>query len=145
SVEVSAPAPGRVAFRVRDTGIGIPADRHDRLFKPFSQVDSSTTRKYGGTGLGLVICERLCRLMGGAIRDESSPGVGSTFAADLRIAPAERPASAPAPALPASLAQKPTPILDGTPVNRRRFASLLSAGDARPLAADDPAEALALL
>src|SRR5690606_22851557 len=96
-------------------------------------------------GLGLVICERLCRLMGGAIRVESSPGVGSTFTADLRIAPAERPASAPAPALPASLAQKPILILDGNPVNRRRFASLLSAGDARPLAADDPAEALALL
>src|SRR5690606_37462935 len=118
------PAPGRVAFRVRDTGIGIPADRHDRLFKPFSQVDSSTTRKYGGTGLGLVICERLCRLMGGAIRVESSPGVGSTFTADLRIAPAERPASAPP--LPAALAQKPILILDGNPVNRRRFASLLS-------------------
>jgi signal transduction histidine kinase len=51
-------------FAVRDTGIGIPNDKLDRLFKSFSQVDSSTTRQYGGTGLGLVICKRLCELMG---------------------------------------------------------------------------------
>jgi signal transduction histidine kinase/CheY-like chemotaxis protein/ligand-binding sensor domain-containing protein/HPt (histidine-containing phosphotransfer) domain-containing protein len=66
-------------FAVRDTGIGIPADRMDRLFRPFSQADSSTTRLYGGTGLGLAICHRLAQGLGGRIWVESEPDQGSTF------------------------------------------------------------------
>jgi signal transduction histidine kinase/DNA-binding response OmpR family regulator len=66
-------------FEIRDTGIGIAADKMERLFKAFSQVDSSTSRKYGGTGLGLVICEKLIGLMGGQIDVKSKEHVGTTF------------------------------------------------------------------
>jgi PAS domain S-box-containing protein len=70
-------------IEVSDTGIGIPADRLDRLFKSFSQVDSSTTRHYGGTGLGLSIVKQLVELMGGDVRVESEVGKGSKFSVTL--------------------------------------------------------------
>ncbi len=73
-------------FSVIDTGIGIAPEKIENLFKPFSQVDTSSTRQYGGTGLGLAICENLVKLMGGTIRVESIQGKGSTFSFDLVVA-----------------------------------------------------------
>jgi two-component system, NarL family, sensor histidine kinase EvgS len=82
----------RVSFRVTDTGVGIKPEQQARLFQPFQQAEGSTTRKYGGSGLGLVICKRLAELMGGEVVMDSSPGHGTTlkFTADFAVAdPAE--------------------------------------------------------
>ncbi len=75
-----------IEFAVRDTGIGISPAQQDRLFEAFTQADASTTRKYGGTGLGLALSRRFCRMMGGDISVESEPGRGSTFRARLPAA-----------------------------------------------------------
>lgn len=75
----------RLVFEVKDTGIGIPADKLDKLFKNFTQVDSSTTRQYGGTGLGLVISKKIIEMMNGHIWVESESGKGSSFFFDVEL------------------------------------------------------------
>ncbi len=117
--------PRTLLAQVRDTGIGIPRERADRLFKPFSQVDSSTTRKYGGTGLGLAICHRLTQLMGGDIKVASAPGEGSVFSFTLPLRPAQ---AAIEPHVLAPPNPRPTILLlECQPLNRRRLAEQISA------------------
>ena len=76
---------GSVRFTVADTGIGVPAEKQEAIFAPFTQADTSTTREYGGTGLGLTICARLVAMMGGRIWCESEVGRGSQFHFTARL------------------------------------------------------------
>ncbi|HEX9513884.1 MAG TPA: two-component regulator propeller domain-containing protein [Puia sp.] len=113
-----------IGFEVKDTGIGISPDKLDHLFKAFSQVDSSITRRYGGTGLGLVICDKLISLMGGRIKVESTEGKGSTFSFSILTRPGAETKISPTPhsQLPTHLAQKyPLQILvaEDNPINQQ--------------------------
>ena len=105
-------------FAVSDNGIGIPVDRMERLFRPFSQVDASTTRLHGGSGLGLVISQAIVVLMGGTIVVESEDGVGSTFAFTATFGQAVAPASTADPAA-LSLAGRTALIVDDRDDNLR--------------------------
>lgn len=93
-VHLDADRNGHLNFKVWDTGIGVPPDRIGALFAPFIQADSSTTRKFGGTGLGLTIAKQLAEAMGGSIEARSEPGVGSTFDVSLRLPLSEAPPAA---------------------------------------------------
>jgi signal transduction histidine kinase len=77
--------PSMLCIRVVDSGIGLTAEQRERLFQPFVQADASATRRFGGTGLGLALTRRLCRLMGGDVAVESAPGRGSTFTIRLPL------------------------------------------------------------
>ncbi|KAA6185486.1 response regulator [Thiohalocapsa marina] len=105
------PNAGQLRLLVEDTGIGLSDEARERLFQPFVQADSSITRRYGGTGLGLVICQRLVRLMGGRIQLHSRPGQGSRFQISIPCPTAEL-APNPSPDLPTVLrpAQQPAPL-----------------------------------
>jgi signal transduction histidine kinase/DNA-binding response OmpR family regulator/HPt (histidine-containing phosphotransfer) domain-containing protein/HAMP domain-containing protein len=107
-----------VRFSVSDTGIGIPQDRRDRLFQSFSQVDSSTTRKYGGTGLGLAICKQIVDAMSGEIGVESQEGKGSTFhfTAVLKKQPKAREAEI---VVPEDIREKRILVVDDNATNRQ--------------------------
>jgi PAS domain S-box-containing protein len=107
----------RIRISVKDTGIGIPAEKIGSLFEKFTQVDSSTTRKYGGTGLGLAISKQLVELMGGAITVESHLREGSTFSFVLPLPVDSQPASAPVPLV--DLTGLRVLIVDDNEVNRR--------------------------
>src|SRR5262245_58801716 len=115
------PAPeGEVGLRftVRDTGIGIPPDKQEAIFRAFEQEDTSTMRKYGGTGLGLTIASQLVALMGGTITVDSAPGRGSTFAFTARSGLGPHPADPAAAPPPVLLRNLPVLIVDDNATNR---------------------------
>ena len=132
-------------FAVRDTGIGIPPERMDRLFRAFSQVDASTTRKYGGTGLGLTISKRFAEMMGGRMWVESQSGVGSTFHFTILTSPAQ--GFAPALRIPSvdALRGRRVLIVDDNDTNRFLLTHQTAAWGMEPHTAASAAEALARL
>jgi PAS domain S-box-containing protein len=131
-------------FVVSDTGIGIPEEKMSRLFKPFSQVDAYTSRKYGGTGLGTAICERLIRMMNGRIWVESEIGVGSKFYFEIpvTVAAAER---QPPVATPEKFRDKNVLIVDDNQTNRRILTLQSERWGMKPVAVASAKEALALM
>ncbi|MFN4089063.1 MAG: response regulator [Alphaproteobacteria bacterium] len=134
-----------IELRVRDTGIGIPAELQERLFDRFVQADTSTARRYGGTGLGLAICRGLARTMGGTIGVESAPGEGATFWFTLHLAIAPEDA-APAPRRGSpSLAGRRVLVVDDNAVNLCVLGRQLEAFGARAVLTDGAEAALAAL
>ncbi len=111
---------------VRDTGIGISADKQDKIFESFSQADGSMTRKYGGTGLGLAICSRLVEMMGGRIWVESQAGQGSTFFFTVQLAAQSTALAYPEPVQPELLRNLTALIVDDNSTNRRVLHGMLS-------------------
>ncbi|MCB9421107.1 MAG: response regulator [Ardenticatenaceae bacterium] len=137
----------QLRFSVLDTGIGIAPERMDRLFQSFSQVDSSVTRQYGGTGLGLVICKRLAEAMGGRMWVESEPGKGSTFSFTIKVRVWEPDVLvAPETAVsPRTLAGKRILVVDDNNVNRLIMKHYLYRWQAESHIVDSGDEALNLL
>jgi PAS domain S-box-containing protein len=131
----------RVRITVRDTGIGIPRERQAAIFDSFTQVDGSTTRRYGGTGLGLTISRKLVELMGGRLGVESEPGRGSSFWVELDLGKGEGAEECTRP-VPASLAGRRVLVVDDYDVNRRVLCEQLRSWGAEPEAASSGPAAL---
>jgi len=147
-VEVGVEAKGehhvRLRFGVRDTGPGIPPEKRQVIFEAFSQADSSFTRRYGGTGLGLTIASQLVGLMGGRLELESEIGKGSLFHFSLPFALAEEAAAPPA-ADRARLDGLPVLAVDDNETSRRILAEMLRGWGMKPRTADSGPEALAAM
>lgn len=135
-------------FTVKDTGIGISAEKMDRLVKPFSQLDSSMTRKYGGTGLGLAICKSLVQLMGGEIRVDSSEEKGASFVFTIQVQKLEEDDRQ-------SVTEQPDDVfdteenriprilvVDDHPINRKLMVSMLEKVGLKPELAEDGSQAV---
>ncbi|MCP4044210.1 MAG: response regulator, partial [Gammaproteobacteria bacterium] len=144
-IEISGKEPtageARIHISVQDSGIGIAPEAKERLFESFTQADASTTRKYGGTGLGLTISEQLVGLMGGEIGVESILGKGSTFWFELSLPLAAIPEPLPL----ADLEGVRALAVDDNPVNRRIFKEQLCAFGMRVETLAEPERAQELL
>ena len=128
NVEEESHEPGVTClhFAVKDTGVGIPPEQQRKIFEPFSQADGSTTRKYGGTGLGLTISTKLVALMGGSIWVESEPGQGSTFHFTTRMGLQSKPSPAALSLTPEKLRNMRALIVDDNFTNRRILTGALT-------------------
>ena len=144
-------AKATLKFEVRDTGIGISEEDRSRLFQPFTQADNSNTRRYGGTGLGLVICKRLVGVMGGDIWIESQPGEGSVVFFTIVCGVGQAPKLAmdqlreQLPEEAAALLGKRVLVVDDHPINRMLMAKLLKLAGAEAVPAENGADALRVL
>jgi signal transduction histidine kinase/CheY-like chemotaxis protein len=127
-------------FSIIDTGIGIPSDKHSAIFEAFSQADGSTTRRFGGTGLGLTVSATLVGLMGGRIWVESDAGAGATF--HFRVPFPLATGLAPTLGIEPSLTAIPVLVVDDNPVNRRILLAQLSRWRMKPAAVEGGAAAL---
>ncbi|HEV2386612.1 MAG TPA: response regulator [Candidatus Acidoferrales bacterium] len=147
SVDPDSAADGRVRLHwvVSDTGIGISPQQQKTIFEPFTQADSSTTRRYGGTGLGLTISDRLIRMMDGGLWVESALGQGSRFHFTLVLDCAADPAMAPFPAELHCLENLPVLVVDDNGTNRLILDEMLTRAGFKVILADGGRAALALL
>jgi PAS domain S-box-containing protein len=132
-------------FTVTDTGIGIPSDVQQTIFSAFAQADASTTRKYGGTGLGLSVSTGLIRMMGGRIWVESEVGKGTTFHFTVRLGVQTTPTAAPAPATPGALQDLRVLVVDDNDTNRRILDEMLRHWRMKPSTADGARAAIDLM
>jgi len=135
----------RLRFSVRDTGIGIPAPKHAAIFEAFEQADGSTTRQFGGTGLGLTISSRIVRGMGGNIGLRSEQGEGSTFFFTLRMGVQKETSARPWARVPPGIDGLPVLVVDDNATNRAVLQEMLQSWGMRPSVATGAAEALAHL
>ncbi|NEO85093.1 MAG: response regulator [Spirulina sp. SIO3F2] len=141
-IGTTAEPPYNIQFTVQDTGIGIPPNKQKRLFQAFSQADSSTTRRYGGTGLGLVISQRLTQMMGGDIQVESVAGQGSTFTFNIQTTQFDDGAP---PLDPVKLNGKKILLVDDNATNLEILMAQTQAWGMEPRATSSPTEALTWL
>jgi len=132
-------------FVVSDTGVGIPPEKHKLIFEPFSQADSSTTRKYGGTGLGLTISSRLVGMMDGTMWVESEMGRGSQFHFTARLGTSAKPVEVGTVAPPEILRGVKVLVIDDNRTNRRILEGMLKRWEMKSTSVDDGEKALAEL
>jgi PAS domain S-box-containing protein len=132
-------------FTITDTGIGIAPEKQQRIFDSFAQADSSTTRKHGGTGLGLTISSRLVELMGGQIRVESELGRGSSFQFSIRLGIQQSPLVRPIPEKICNLSGLRVLVVDDNATNRRILHEMLLSWQMKPAMAASGSEALHVL
>ena len=142
SVSLSPCLPVSLSFAVSDTGIGIPPEKQEKIFRAFEQEDTSTTRKYGGTGLGLTIAARLVALMGGTISVDSQPGRGSTFAFTAQFGRQSHPLEPIAAQAPIQLYNLPVLIIDDNATNCHILEEWLRSWQMEPVAVGDGVAAM---